>query len=111
RSAVRKRDKHCKVTKQGPAERARGTDYTTLEVAHIFPLGYAGHPQVIEWLTQDPEAQDVVPLVEDRKEADKPWNAILLRCDIHRFFDTFQWGVWKVRLMTSSSAFGGTAAR
>jgi hypothetical protein len=38
RIAVRMRDRRCLITGQPAIERARGGNFTGLEVAHIFPL-------------------------------------------------------------------------
>lgn len=35
--------------------------------------------------------------VSTHKVADRPHNAILLRADIHRLFDDYQWSVWSVQ--------------
>lgn len=39
------------------------------------------------------QTSDVFKLIQNNEEADKARNAILLRSDIHAFFDDYQWGV------------------
>jgi len=86
---VRMRDKCCLITGQAAVKRARGGNFTGLEVAHLFPLMGVGD---ITW-TND-MAADAQAEVRTRERADTPQNAILLRADIHTLFDDYQWSLW-----------------
>ncbi|KAF8522971.1 hypothetical protein BU17DRAFT_44259, partial [Hysterangium stoloniferum] len=98
RIAVRMRDKCCLVTGQAAVKRARGGNFTGLEVAHIYPLMsfilLTSHMQRrwIEILSTSARAQ-----VLTRQTADRPHNAMLLRADIHSLFDDYQWSIWVCR--------------
>jgi len=89
RLAVRMRDKRCLVTGQAAAKRARGGNFTGLEVAHIFPLMGVGAPEWTSTLLPSARVE-----VATRQDADRPLNAILLRADIHSLFDDYQWSIW-----------------
>lgn len=89
RIAVRMRDKRCLVTSQAAVKRARGGNFTGLEVAHIYPLMGVGVPEWTATLSASALAQ-----VATRQVADRPHNAILLRADIHSLFDDYQWSIW-----------------
>ncbi|KAF8514141.1 hypothetical protein JB92DRAFT_158722 [Gautieria morchelliformis] len=87
RKAVRLRDLGCRITGQPALGRNRGINFEGLEVAHIFPL--AAQPHAIE-LGED---SAVYQQVKTREFADLPHNAMLLRADVHSFFDNYQIGV------------------
>jgi len=89
RIAVRMRDKRCLVTGQAAVKRARGGNFTGLEVAHIFPLMGVGIP---EWTAPLPASARAQVLT--RQAADRPYNALLLRADVHSLFDDYQWSIW-----------------
>ncbi|KAF8510738.1 hypothetical protein BU17DRAFT_97851 [Hysterangium stoloniferum] len=89
RIAVRMRDKYCLVTGQAAVKRARGGNFTGLEVAHIYPLMGVGVKEWIAILSASARAQ-----VPTRQAADRPHNAMLLRADIHSLFDDYQWSIW-----------------
>lgn len=89
RIAVRMRDKRCLITGQAAVKRARGGNFTGLEVAHIFPLMGVGIP---EWTAPLPASARAQVLT--RQAADHPYNAILLRADVHSLFDDYQWSIW-----------------
>ena len=67
--------------------------------------------QVIDAYQNAKELEITINLVKDPKNADKQWNAILLRSDIHKFFDTFQWGVWEVSRTLRSAEHGVSSRR
>ncbi|KAF8512698.1 hypothetical protein JB92DRAFT_266126 [Gautieria morchelliformis] len=79
----------CVVTGQAAVQRARGGNFTGLEVAHIFPLMGVGIPEWTATLSASTRAQ-----VLTRQAADRPFNAILLRADVHSLFDDYQWSIW-----------------
>jgi len=81
---VRMRDKCCLVTGQAAVKRARGGNFTGLEVAHIFPLMGVGDTA---WTSDMSPA--ALQEVRTRQLADSPHNAILLRADIHSLFDDY----------------------
>ncbi|KAF8529602.1 hypothetical protein BU17DRAFT_79619 [Hysterangium stoloniferum] len=89
RFAVRMRDKCCLVTGQAAVKRARGGNFTGLEVAHIYPLMGVGDIEWLVTLSASARAQ-----VLTRQVADRPHNAMLLRADIHSLFDDYQWSIW-----------------
>lgn len=89
RIAVRMRDKCCLITGQAAVKRARGGNFTGLEVAHIYPLMGVGVPEWTATLSASARAQ-----VLTRQAADRPHNAMLLRADIHSLFDDYQWSIW-----------------
>ena len=41
-------------------------------------------------------------LVLTTKLADRPLNAVLLRADVHAFFDDYQWSIWVCRIHSVS---------
>jgi hypothetical protein len=101
------RDKACLITNQAAVQRARGGNFTGLEVAHIFPLSGVESVSVdllpCHIVNKSTLIQDVwtsyMPKssrdqVRTRKIADSPHNAILLRADVHSLFDDYQWAVW-----------------
>ncbi|KAF8798359.1 hypothetical protein BYT27DRAFT_7218591 [Phlegmacium glaucopus] len=85
------RDKCCLITGQAAVKRARGGNFTGLEVAHIFPLMGVGNSTWTYGMAADAKAK-----VNTCKRADAPQNAILLRVDIHTLFDDYQWSLWPV---------------
>jgi len=89
RIAVRKRDLGCLITEQKAEPRARGGNFTGLEVAHIFPLMGAGDAIWMAGMSPSLRRE-----VNTRQLADRPQNAMLLRADIHSLFDDYQWGIW-----------------
>ena len=86
--------------------RARGDNFTGLEVAHIFPLmgvaevstsdiasqNHLSSPMQLDWMATLPESTHAQVL--HRQVADRPHNAILLRADVHSLFDDYQWSIW-----------------
>jgi len=88
RRLVRQRDQACKATGQRAHARSRGANFTGLEVAHIFPISGAN---THEW--KSGMGGSTSALVQSTKLADRPLNAILLRADVHAFFDDYQWSV------------------
>lgn len=86
---VRMRDRRCLVTGQAAVKRARGGNFTGLEVAHIFPLMGVGDDVWTELLSTTAQKA-----VLNHRLADRPCNAILLRADIHSLFDDYQWSIW-----------------
>jgi len=98
------RDKRCLVTGQAAAKRARGGNFTGLEVAHIFPLMGLGMVRTPYGPTSQnlfisesmqPEwtstlSPSVKLLVATPQAADRPFNGMLLRADIHSLFDDYQ---------------------
>ncbi|EPT00033.1 hypothetical protein FOMPIDRAFT_1123466, partial [Fomitopsis schrenkii] len=87
RQLVRLRDMWCRVTGSQAVDRARGLDFTGLEVAHIFPLA-AADPTVRK------HRKEAAQRISTRELADHPSNAILLRGDLHRYYDTYQFAVY-----------------
>jgi hypothetical protein len=101
------------ITGQEVPARDRGGNFTGFEVAHIFPLMAANDVSTnfinsiyltFSFFTQ-PLWKELVPesarhQVASRQLADNPHNAMLLRADIHKLFDDFQWSIW-VCLSTS----------
>lgn len=45
-----------------------------------------------------------LPLVREKKDADQPHNALLLRSDIHDLFDDYQFSYMVVRMQLNPSA-------
>jgi len=74
--AVRRRDVRCCVTGQEAVKRPRGANFPSLEVAHIWPLAFAGS----EALTNVNDGAKA--LLKDCNAADQPDNAFLLRNNI-----------------------------
>ncbi|KAI1798452.1 hypothetical protein LXA43DRAFT_1078607 [Ganoderma leucocontextum] len=95
RTSVRTRDKCCQVSRLKAMKRERGTDYTALEVAHVFPLALA--EKAVDFL-KGQKLDEVLSYARTRKGADRPQNAILLRSDLHRFFDQYQWSIYKGKI-------------
>ncbi|GBE85889.1 hypothetical protein SCP_0804130 [Sparassis crispa] len=89
RKTVRCRDKRCVVTGEEALRRNRGYNFTGLEVAHIFPLAFTGDATAMAAMPHD-----VAEQLKDYKSADKPENAMLLRADVHKLFDNYQFGIW-----------------
>ncbi|OBZ72366.1 hypothetical protein A0H81_07560 [Grifola frondosa] len=94
RTKVRQRDFRCLVTGMEPQERPRGDNFTGLEVAHIFALADTS-PQMLAAMRTNignfPEH-----LISSRTVADHPRNAIVLRSDVHAFFDDYQFSIdWR----------------
>ncbi|KAI1798465.1 hypothetical protein LXA43DRAFT_848379, partial [Ganoderma leucocontextum] len=92
RRTVRNRDEHCVITETKPMKRDRGMDYTGFEVAHIFPIAWAG--KVVEYLARDDAKHKIQSLVDTREEGDRARNAFLLRADIHKLFDQYVWSIY-----------------
>ena len=105
--AVCMRDKGCLITGQEAVKRARGGNFTGLEVAHIFPLMgvcivstdlchriHSSH----FFFVQDKWTKLLSPSAQNQvyscKIEDRPHNAIRLRADIHSLFDDYQWSIW-----------------
>ncbi|KAF8627889.1 hypothetical protein AX17_006104, partial [Amanita inopinata Kibby_2008] len=82
RIAVCMRDKRCLATGQAAVKRARGANFTGLQVPHIFPLMAVGDEEWTSLMSEPAQAQVAIHQV-----ADSPHNAILLRADIHSLFD------------------------
>ncbi|KAI0716395.1 hypothetical protein C8Q76DRAFT_838722 [Earliella scabrosa] len=89
RENVRARDGWCRVRGDPPAIRGRGSDYTALEVAHIFPVGKVEHAVKNKLLPNN--IQQIVG--KTFKEADMSANAMMIGCDLHTCYDSYQWGV------------------
>ncbi|CAL1712330.1 unnamed protein product [Somion occarium] len=88
RKLVRKRDMACRITQEPATLRPRGANFTALEVAHIYPLAALDQANRLV-------SASVFPWLSSRDAADMPYNAILLRSDIHNLFDDYQFSVWK----------------
>lgn len=110
---VRKRDMGCRVTGSPASKRQRGYNFTALEVCYIFPLAENNvvrtvyfvlkHfiPSVFQFRIAFPYNQ-TSDLYRDmnldpnknpeKEELDHPQNAIILRADIHKYFDAYQFG-------------------
>ncbi|KAF8475405.1 hypothetical protein JB92DRAFT_3051678 [Gautieria morchelliformis] len=88
RKDVRLRDMGCRITGQPALVRHRGPNFEGLEVAHIYPL--AAYPLVKQLKKEDPA---VYELVNTPDKIDHPENAMLLRGDVHSYFDNYQIGV------------------
>lgn len=106
RDAVRLRDGWCRVTGTRATQRNRGTNYTGLEVAHIYPIGWVTHVSFLDFLLYIcaqsnlsqvdrvfPRNSRVLALIRTKELADSMYNAILLRGDIHAMFDKYQFGI------------------
>lgn len=70
-------------------KRARGGNFTGLEVAHIFPLMAVGNRNWTNLMSESAREK-----VATRRAADSPHNDILLRADVHSLFDDYQCGVY-----------------
>ena len=82
--AVRERDRRCVITGK-PALRAQHGIWRGFEVAHIFPLAYEGHWNAHNygrWIT-------VPPAIASAGSINSVQNGMLLRADIHTFFDGY----------------------
>ncbi|KAF8586920.1 hypothetical protein K439DRAFT_1339463, partial [Ramaria rubella] len=94
RKEVRIRDLRCRVTGDEAPLRGRGRNFKGLEVAHIFPIGWLSEADAI--LRGNPGLATI-----KNSDADAPDNALLLRADLHAYFDDYQFGFYgKVRAFT-----------
>ncbi|KAF8576107.1 hypothetical protein K439DRAFT_1623110 [Ramaria rubella] len=98
RVKVRIRDLQCRVTGQVAPHRNRGRNFKGLEVAHIFPLGWV-HDACITAERILKDLPDARKLIIDESTADKPTNALLLRADVHAYFDDYQFGFYDNQLI------------
>ncbi|MCJ1363215.1 hypothetical protein MMC16_002322 [Acarospora aff. strigata] len=86
RDAVRARDGECIVTGTRPVNPAGGF-WQPVQAAHIFPLAYEhdwlqhGHER---WITKPASKGGSINSVQ---------NGILLRADLHQFFDTYLFSI------------------
>ncbi|KAF8512408.1 hypothetical protein JB92DRAFT_2928444 [Gautieria morchelliformis] len=88
RKCVRLRDMGCRITGQPALLRHRGPNFEGLEVAHIYPL--SAYPLIDQLEKEDPAVYELVNTLD---KIDHPENAMLLRGDVHSYFDNYQIGV------------------
>ncbi|KAK7461970.1 hypothetical protein VKT23_008402 [Stygiomarasmius scandens] len=88
RALTRARDNICRIsgTEPGFLGARRKWNYAGFQCCHIVPLAYVEH--VSSW----PEfvKPELRPLVNTHKRADKAYNCLLLRSDIHDQMDEYQ---------------------
>ncbi|KAG7444596.1 uncharacterized protein BT62DRAFT_933625 [Guyanagaster necrorhizus] len=97
RRDVRMRDMKCRVTGDIAGRRQRGFNFVGLEVAHMFPLGGIDLFPV-SFPRRDPRLsvfykETKIPSKPSKENLDIPLNAIVLRSDVHRLFDDYQFGI------------------
>jgi hypothetical protein len=111
--ATRILENYCRSTKTTAPLRARGYNFTALEVAHILPISWATHEHTVSpchskrWtlLSAPNRKEDLIlnifshlPNAEQREierflrvtGADRIENTMILRSDAHCYFDDYQ---------------------
>ncbi|PPQ87618.1 hypothetical protein CVT25_005803 [Psilocybe cyanescens] len=109
RNRVRLRDKQCRITGMNAELRNRGRNYTGLEVAHIFPLGWVPTYSRCPYSGFIPKATRLdigfgpnhpfANLLSSKAAADKPFNAMVMRSDVHSQYDDYQFGIYKKKVI------------
>ncbi|KAF4622467.1 hypothetical protein D9613_009315 [Agrocybe pediades] len=89
RQDVRVRDQRCRIT-DAPAisRKERGPNFAGLEVAHIYPIAWAAKKYVHKGFGDS----DLEEKLSSKKTADYTGNALLMRADLHKKFDDYQFG-------------------
>ncbi|KAJ7074524.1 hypothetical protein C8F01DRAFT_1100765 [Mycena amicta] len=84
RPEVRERDFRCRASSTIVPTRDRGPNYYAFNVVHIYPFSQINDVHTI--------APHLAPLITGQAWGDKPQNAMLMRADLHEFFDDYQIG-------------------
>ncbi|KAF7317749.1 HNHc domain-containing protein [Mycena kentingensis (nom. inval.)] len=99
RELVRERDQRCRISGEKVPVRSRGKNMVAFNVAHIFPFAWL--PSVRDIVTNNEAALDDL---EDSYRAhgrwkgeimslgDTPRNAMLMKAELHAYFDDYQFG-------------------
>jgi len=107
RRDVRQRDGHCRISGTIPgwamytSNKITHISYTGFQAAHIFPLAFAhrdddqapdGETHFDSFQACWPRPADITP-ENAHTIADGPANGILLRADLHLFFDAYEFAL------------------
>ncbi|KAJ6470143.1 hypothetical protein DFH09DRAFT_1221229 [Mycena vulgaris] len=93
RNSARSRDLMCRATGQIAPAGSRGYNFSGLEVAHVFPLAWAGQFRVaFPWDSNQERLYTRlgIPKFPGVKDIDILQNAFVLRGDVHTQFDHYQ---------------------
>ncbi|EPS99980.1 hypothetical protein FOMPIDRAFT_91095 [Fomitopsis schrenkii] len=92
RDHVRKRDLMCRATGDVVPKRDRGCDFVGFEFAHVFPFGNLEPAALGKVMKKHMESAK--KYLTTKSAGDRAVNGLLLRADIHKCFDDYQFGIY-----------------